>query len=195
MNQSLMKLSVGMIAATALLACGSDSTSPGVTAVGAYSASQWVTTGGSGQTNQLVAGSTLQITLAGNGTTSGHLHVAASGSNPAFDADMAGTWTQDGMTVEISQPADTFVRDMPFTLTANGGSSWDLVGDKTFAGTEIRITLSRLGEILRLETGRLSWEPLLSHRDQVGERCRGHENTAVRDGHAQNEDAVARALP
>jgi hypothetical protein len=32
-------------------------------------------------------------------------------------------------------------------LTANGGSSWDLVGDKTFAGTEIRITLSRLGEI------------------------------------------------
>ena len=147
MNQSFMKLSVGIIAATALVACGSDSTSPGVTAVGAYTAVQWVTTGGSGQTNQLVAGSTLKITLAGNGTTSGHLHIAASGGNPAFDADMAGTWTQDGMTVEFSQPADTFVRDMPFTLTANGGSSWDLVGDKTFAGTQIQLRLSQLGGI------------------------------------------------
>src|SRR3954469_7566088 len=143
MNQSLMKLSVGMIAATALLACGSDSTSPGVTAVGTYAASQWVTTGGSGQTNQLVAGSTLQITLAGNGTTSGHLHVAASGSNPAFDADMAGTWTRTRNVVTFSQNADTFVRDMAFTLDSNG-SQWMLIGDQGFSGTRVEVTLTQV---------------------------------------------------
>jgi hypothetical protein len=139
-----MRIGAGFLAAGAVAACGgNDTTAPAVSPVGSYTATQFTTTGGSGQTDQLVNGSTFNITFALDGTTSGHLHIAASGGNPAFDADMAGTWTQDGMIVEISQPADTFVRDMPFTLTANGGSSWDLVGDKTFSGTEIRVTLSR----------------------------------------------------
>ena len=68
--------------------------------------------------------------------------MVAPGGGPDFDADMAGTWTRTGMTVDIDQPADTFVRDMPFTLTPNVGS-WDLVGNETFSGTNIQLTLSR----------------------------------------------------
>jgi len=143
MKRSLTKMVAGLVTAAALLACGSDKTGPALNAAGSYTAFEFVTTGGSGMTNQLAIGSTLNLVLSSNGTTSGHLHLAASGGNPAFDADMTGTWTQDGMTVEISQPADTFVRDMPLTMTANGGATWDLVGDKTFSGTRIQLTLRR----------------------------------------------------
>jgi len=144
MQSSFVKIGAGLFAVAGLIACGGDTTSPGVSAAGSYAASTFITTGPSGITNQLVAGSTVVITLAANGTTSGHLHVVASASNPALDADLAGTWTQNGMTVHISAPAvDTFISDMPFTLTANAANAWDLVGDQGFAGTRIQLTLSR----------------------------------------------------
>ena len=124
------------------LACG-DSTSPEPDlAVGNYTAVTFVTTGTSGQRNEIIEGSTLFLNLNANGTTSGHLHMAAPGGGPDFDADMAGTWTRTGMTVEISQSADTFVRDMPFELTPNLGG-WDLEGDRVFSGTRIQLTLRR----------------------------------------------------
>ena len=124
------------------LGCG-DSTSPAADmAVGNYTAVYFVSTGNSGQKDELLVGGTLTLNLNANGTTSGHLHMVAPGGGPDFDADMAGTWTRTGMTVDIDQPADTFVRDMPFTLTPNVGS-WDLVGNETFSGTNIQLTLSR----------------------------------------------------
>ncbi|HMI56095.1 MAG TPA: hypothetical protein VK494_07910, partial [Gemmatimonadaceae bacterium] len=99
--------------AAAMFACGGDSTSPTESIpVGSYTAFEFTTTGASGSTNQLLIGSTLQITLAANGTTSGHLHLAAQGGEPAFDRDMAGTWTRTGNTVDFAQSADTFVDDM-----------------------------------------------------------------------------------
>lgn len=125
-------------------ACGSDTaTKPPNAIVGNYVASQWVTTGGSGQTNQLVAGSTLNLALAGDGTTSGHLHVAASGSNPALDADMTGTWSEADNKVTISQSADTFVRNMTFNVVPNG-SRWALSADQVLSGTRIQITLDQV---------------------------------------------------
>ena len=128
----------------AAAACGSDTTTePPNAIVGNYVASQWVTTGGSGQTNQLLAGSTLNLALAGDGTTSGHLHVAASGGNPAFDADMTGTWSESDNKVTISQSADTFVRDMTFNVVPNG-SRWSLTADQVFSGTRIQITLDQV---------------------------------------------------
>ena len=145
MRKSLKRLySVASILLPALfLACGGDSTSPAADiAVGNYTAVSFVTTGNSGQRDEILAGSTLVLNLDANGTTSGHLHVAASGGSQALDADMAGTWTRVGMTVEINQSADTFVRDMPFELTPNLGS-WDLVGDAGFSGTRIQLTLRR----------------------------------------------------
>lgn len=145
MRHSFMKIGAGLFALVALTACGSDtSTSPTISAAGSYTASSFITTGPSGITNQLLAGSTVAIVLSPNGITAGHLHVVASASNPAIDADLAGTWTQDGMTVHISAPAiDTFLNDMPFTLTANAADSWDLVGDQGFAGTRIQLTLKK----------------------------------------------------
>jgi hypothetical protein len=134
-----------LVCAVAIVAsaCGSDSTSPANSAAGNYTAISFVTSGNSGQTNQIALGSTLQLNLATNGTTSGHLHIAASGSDPAFDADMAGTWTQAGSVVTISQSADTFVRDMPFTLSFDPANGWILVGNQTFSGTNIQVTLKR----------------------------------------------------
>jgi hypothetical protein len=125
----------------ALVACGSDSTGPSEPPVGSYTAIEFVTTGNSGQTNQLVIGGSLNMNLAANGTTSGHLHTAASGGDPAFDADMAGTWTMTGNVVSFNQSADTFVRNMDFTLEPIAPDAWDLVGDQVFQGTRIQLTL------------------------------------------------------
>jgi hypothetical protein len=143
MKGSLMRLSPFFLVATAMMACGgSDSTSPSGNVAGSYTATQFVTTGSSGQTNQLLAGSTLVINLAGNGTTTGHLHLAAQGGNPVLDFDMTGTWSQTGTTVNFSQTADTFVRNIPFTVVANG-SKWALEGTGSFSGTAVQITLSQ----------------------------------------------------
>ena len=139
------RLRIGTLAfAAVVLACGSDKPTDTLPAnlAGAYTATQFVTTGSSGQTNQLLAGSSLNITLNSNGTTTGHLHLAASAGNPAFDADMAGTWTHVGNTVHFTQTADTFVRDMDFTVVGQG-STWSLVGDHSFAGTRIQLTLTQ----------------------------------------------------
>lgn len=143
MKHSMVKTAPIFLGIAAILACGGDSTAPPSALVGSYNAVVFVTTGSSGQTNQILAGSTLSINLAPNGSTSGHLHIVASGGSPALDADMVGTWTQTGSSVTLSQAADTFVRNMPFVVTP-AGSSWDLVGDQVFSATRIQITLSQV---------------------------------------------------
>ncbi len=143
MKHSLMKFGPICFGVVAMIACGSDSTGPPSPLVGSYNAVVFVTTGSSGQTNQILAGSTLSINLSSNFSTTGHLHVVASAGAPALDADMAGTWTQTGSTVTFSQAADTFVRNMNFTVAATG-SSWELDGDQVFSGTQIVIRLSQV---------------------------------------------------
>lgn len=144
MIRSSRLIAASLFALAALACSDNDTVPPPNPVVGSYTATQFVTTGAGGQTNQLAAGSTLQITLAADGTTSGQLHMAASGGDPAFDASMAGTWTQSGNTIDFTQSADSFVRDMPFTLVANG-AIWELVGNQTFSGTQIQLTLTRTG--------------------------------------------------
>ena len=130
-----------------LLACD-DSTGPSGAPVGNYAAIIFVTTptGGSAR-NELQAGSSLILNLNSDGSTSGHLHVAANGSMPVFDADMAGTWTENGGVVEITQAADTFVRDMAFTIGRITDDVWHLVGDEVFNGVRINLTLA-LGTVV-----------------------------------------------
>ena len=146
MRQSLKKsrsmLLIGLPAL--LLACG-DSNGPASPAVaGNYAATFFVTTGGSGQTNQLAAGSTLTLNLAANGATSGHLHYAGSGGIAPFDADMAGTWSVNANVVDITQPADSFVRDMLFTWGPDQNGIASLTGDQVFSGTRVQIILTRV---------------------------------------------------
>ena len=141
MNHFLMRRAPILFGIAALVACGSDSTGPS-TVPGPYVATEFVTTGSSGQTNQILAGSTLSLNLNPGGAVTGHLHLAATNGNPVFDADMAGVWLQTGNTITFSQAADTFVRNMTFNVVANG-SFWQLEGDQVFSGTRIQITLDQ----------------------------------------------------
>jgi hypothetical protein len=54
---------------------------------------------------------------------------------------MAGTWREAGDVVTFSQQADTFVKDMPFTLSNDPVNGWILVGDKSFNSVRIQLTL------------------------------------------------------
>lgn len=148
MKQSALVIGA-IVCAASLTACGGDGGPTGAGGgggaglAGNYTATQWVTTGGSGQTDQIVAGSTLTITLNANGSTSGHMHLVSSGNTPGVEADMAGTWSQVGSVVRFSQNADTFVRDMQFGVVANG-AKWALEGDQVFSGsTRVQITLTQ----------------------------------------------------
>jgi hypothetical protein len=126
-----------------LLACGGSDEPASSPYAGSYVATSWTTTGNSGHQDQILAGSTLQITLNSNGTTTGHLHMAATAANPVFDGDMAGTWAVNGNVIDFTQTADTFVRDMPFTVDSNIQGIMTLTGDQTFSGTRIQLTLTR----------------------------------------------------
>lgn len=140
LKKSRLALLIGI---TALLAC-SDSTSAGKSVVGNYASTIFFSTaaGGSG-VNEIQAGSSLTLNLTSIGATSGHLHIAANGSTPAFDADMAGTWTQSGETVQFTQTADTFVRNMVFTIQRISTDVVFLVSDQVVSGTRINLTLAR----------------------------------------------------
>lgn len=125
---------------SAAFACGGESFAPTNTNVaGAYTATAFTTTTGGVLTNQLAAGASLTLNLAAGGTVTGRLFVpggAEGGGN--LDADMAGTWTLSGNTVEFEQGADTFVRDMEFAATENR-----LTGDATFSGTSVHVVLTK----------------------------------------------------
>lgn len=142
LNRKLRSLLLIGLPALAL-GCGGSDEPASTPLAGSYVATTFLTTGSSGQRNEIAAGSTLTLNLAANGTTTGHLHVAASGSNPVLDADMAGTWSASGNIIDIAQAADTFVRDMLFTWGTNIQGIATLTGDQVFNGTRIQILLTR----------------------------------------------------
>ena len=126
-----------------VMACGGSDEPSATPIAGTYAAIFFQTTGSSGQRNEIAAGSTLTISLAANGTTTGHLHVAASGANPVFDSDLAGTWSATGNVVDFVQVADNFVDDILFTWGSDIQGISTLAGDQVFSGTRIQITLTR----------------------------------------------------
>lgn len=110
-----------LLAVAALAAC-SDSFNPSIDNVsGAYSLRTFRTVTDTGGTKDwMAAGATFTITLAPNGSTTGHLFIPGGGENGAdLDADMAGTWTLSRAVVEFDQGADSFVRDWPFAVLQN----------------------------------------------------------------------------
>jgi hypothetical protein len=135
------------IATIILGACSGDSLGPVPVdpAPGLYSASADVdaavfTTEREGETiDWLERGALLQLSLYDNGTTEGRLFVPGmNGDGGDMDEDLTGTWTKSGSTLHLQHSADTFLRDMPLTIEANR-----LVGDHTFSGTRVRVTLVR----------------------------------------------------
>ena len=107
--------------------------------VGDYTVQTLTTTDTSGTVDWVTAGATWTISLAANGTTSGHLFIPGAGQGGGdFNADMVGTWTLSGDSIQFDQTADSFVRDMSFAALENR-----LTGDHMFSGTRVQVALTR----------------------------------------------------
>jgi hypothetical protein len=131
----LQTLLVGSIP---LMAACSDTLSPEATLAGTYVATTF-TLSGDITGDVLAAGGGLTITLDADGTTDGTLFVPASlNDGEDFNANMAGTFTVVNGTVTFTQDADTFVRDLTWTVDGSG-----LGGSGTFSGVTITIVLNR----------------------------------------------------
>ena len=81
------------------------------------------------------------MTLHAGGTTTGSLFVPAASSASGgmdFAADMVGTFTLEGDSVTLTQAADSFVRDLTWTVDGDRIS-----GIGTFSDVTITVVLSR----------------------------------------------------
>ena len=122
-----------------LLACGgSDSFTPTEeTVAGTYQASTLTLTSFSGTTDLLLAGATVDATLAPDGTTSGRLFVPGGEEDGSdLDEDLTGTWTLTGQTVTFDHSADTFITDVEFIAGRN-----TLTAEGTFSGVSLFLQL------------------------------------------------------
>ena len=126
--------------AAALLGC-SDSTTEPTSIAGSYTASTFtLTPTGSTSRDVLAAGGSLTINIASSNAITGTLNVPASVTGgSAFVADMAGTATVTGSTVRFTQSADTFVRDLNWTIQGNTLR----VTNQTAGSASFTITLTR----------------------------------------------------
>jgi len=124
-----------------LLACGgSDTFMPTEeTVAGTYEASAFTLTGFNGTTDLLLAGATVDVTLAPDGTTSGRLFLPGGDEDGNdLDEDLGGTWTLAGRTVTFDQGADSFIRDVDFIA-----GDQTLTGEGTFDGAAVALQLVR----------------------------------------------------
>jgi hypothetical protein len=125
-------------AALWLGSCGSDTVGP-ADLVGQYAATTFTITDGSGTSDVLAEGGSLLILLAADGSASGQLSVPASlNDGTPFTAAMDGTFTVANGIVTFTQAADTFVRDLSFTVSGR-----TLTASGTFSGVTIHLVLTR----------------------------------------------------
>lgn len=103
-----------------LSGCGSDTPSQPSALAGTYTATVFrVTPTGQATIDVLAQGGSLSITIASDNAASGTLSLPASVAGTPFTASMTGTAVQTGGTVRFEQTADTFVRDLTFTIVGN----------------------------------------------------------------------------
>ena len=124
-----------------LSGCGDDSAfSPTVENVaGDYSATTYTLTLAVATVDQLVLGSEVELTLAPDGTTTGHLFAPGAGEGGAdLDADLTGTWALSRGGVTFDQAADTFIRDVRFTADRNR-----LIGVASFGHQIVDLVLTK----------------------------------------------------
>jgi hypothetical protein len=130
----------------ALLLAGIAACSYGTESVrldGTYVASVFrVTPQGQSQIDVLGAGGSMTLTIGSNNAVTGTLVVPGSvtGGGPLSES-MAGTAARDGDEVTFTQTADTFVRDLTWSLSAEGLR----VTNQTAGGASFTVTLSRQG--------------------------------------------------
>ena len=117
----MRRISLPFAIAAATAGCGgTDTVGTGTLVAGTYRADQFLVTP-TGQTpiNVLDAGGSLTITIEASGATSGSLYVPPSIGGVPFGVSMVGTATITATTVQFTQSADTFVRDLTWTRSVN----------------------------------------------------------------------------
>jgi hypothetical protein len=130
-----------LLLSVAGLATACDSTDPSSSIAGTWVATSFIVTEvGEPTIDVLALGGGLSIAIAGNSTTTGTLTIPGEllGGGPDFTVSMAGTAVHNGNTVEFNQAADSFVRDVAWTLQGN-----TLHGTRTDAGVTVDVTLTR----------------------------------------------------
>ncbi|HZD06265.1 MAG TPA: hypothetical protein VE173_15245 [Longimicrobiales bacterium] len=111
------------------------------TAEGPFGAITFITTeaGSSEETDWLARGASIVLDLKADGTTGGRLYVPGADEDGGdMDEDLTGTWSLTNGRVALDHEADTFLRDMDYTLEGNR-----LKGEETFGGTTVRVELVR----------------------------------------------------
>lgn len=133
------RLLIPLVLTSLAIACR-ESAGPSIgTVAGVYTATTFTSTTGGVTTNHLAEGGQILILLSIDGSTEGQLLVP-DGNEDGSDVnlDLTGTWALSGGTVELDHAADTFLRDMPFTV-----SGTRLHGDVTIDGARVQVTLAR----------------------------------------------------
>jgi hypothetical protein len=123
-----------------LAGCGSDAPNQPSSIAGTYTATVFqVTPTGQPTIDVLAQGGSLSVTIASDNAASGSLSLPPSVAGAPFTASMTGTAVQTGTTVHFEQTADTFIRDLTFTVVGNTLQATNQVaGSASFT-----ITLSR----------------------------------------------------
>ena len=128
-----------LVVAVAAVAC-SDAFQPTAQNVSGIYELQTFTTDTAGFSKDWVAGgASLELILTPLGDVAGHLTIPGAPTDTSiFIADMIGSWTLTGTTVQFSQQADSFVRDMDWIADKDR-----LSADKTFGAVRVRVVLKR----------------------------------------------------
>lgn len=136
------RIAGAVILLSASSACGGDDpTPPASTVAGNYVATVFtVTPNGQAPIDVLASGGSLTISISSANVSSGQLNLPASVTGGApIVASMAGTATVTGATVQFTQSADTFVRN----LTWNRSSSGLTVTAQSAGAASFTITLTK----------------------------------------------------
>lgn len=132
---------IAVAAAALLVSAGCRKVTDPDPLIGTFLASTLtVTPAGQSVVDVLAQGGTLGLNVANNFVTAGTLILPASITGGAvFTASMTGTAVRTGTTVRFTQSADTFVRNLTFTLTENRLEAVSQV----VAGTTYSVVLTR----------------------------------------------------
>lgn len=136
----LTRARAGLVAAGALAACG-DSPAESGSIAGAYEATTFrATPSGLPAVDVLAQGGALTVVIEADNRTIGTLRVPASlAGGSDFAANMGGTARRTGNTVRFEQSADSFVRDLAWTVSGNTLQ----VTDQAAGAARFTITLTR----------------------------------------------------
>ena len=141
LRRSRARFLAPVLALVAIIGCGGDGpTSPGNLA-GSYAATTLqVTPDGQAPINVLSNGGSLTLTLNNDNSVTGTLNLPASVTGQqALTASMSGTVVVGNNTVAFQQTADTFVRDLTWSVGTNALS----VTNQRAGAAVFTITLTR----------------------------------------------------